>query len=83
MQKKYPDNLVVIGITTETEKDVSQMADQHIDFASGIDSQGVMLHAAGINTVPSVLLIDPKGIVRYAGHPAALKDDALGKILSP
>jgi thiol-disulfide isomerase/thioredoxin len=82
LQKKYPDTLVVIGITTESEKDISQMTDPHIDFASGIDSQGAMLHAADISTLPSVLLIDPKGIVRYAGHPAALKDDALGKILS-
>jgi thiol-disulfide isomerase/thioredoxin len=83
LQKKYPDTLVVIGITTESEKDISQMTDPHMDFASGIDSQGSMLHAADISTVPSVLLIDPKGIVRYAGHPAALKDAALDKILSP
>jgi thiol-disulfide isomerase/thioredoxin len=82
LQKKYPDTLVVIGITTESEKDVGQMTDPAIGFASGIDSQGTMLHAAGITTVPSVLLIDPKGILRYIGHPAALKDDALDKILS-
>jgi thiol-disulfide isomerase/thioredoxin len=83
LQKKYPDNLVVVGITTEPEKIVSQMTDPHIDFASGVDTTGAMLHAAGVNSVPTVLLIDPKGILRYSGHPAALKDDVLGKIIAP
>jgi thiol-disulfide isomerase/thioredoxin len=82
LQKRFPDTLAVIAITTESERDISQMADPHIDFASGIDTQGTMLRAAGVNSLPGVLLIDAKGIIRYAGHPAGLKDDALDKILA-
>ena len=38
--------------------------------------------AAGITAIPSVLLCDPKNVVLYAGHPAALTEKKLQAILA-
>ena len=77
LQKKYADNLVVIGITSETERELSQTGDLKVDFYYGSDTKSVTRQAVGIASVPSVLVVDAKGIVRYQGHPAAIKEDAL------
>ena len=81
LQKKHPDDLIVIGITSESEREVSQMADNKIEFFFGNDPKSVTSRAVGVISVPSVLLIDTKGIILYQGHPAAIKDDALQRYL--
>jgi hypothetical protein len=37
----------------------------------GLDSKGKLSTAAGATSVPFVLFLDHKGIVRYQGHPSA------------
>lgn len=81
LQKKHPDNLVVIGLTTDTERAMSQFTDP-INFPHGTDSKATTLRAAGVNSLPAVMLVDPKNNVLYLGHPAALKDDTIEKILA-
>ena len=82
LQKKYGDKLVVIGVSSEPEKDVTEMSEPRIEYASGIDSKAKLTAAAGVITVPSVLLCDPKGVVLYQGHPGALTEKKLQAVLS-
>ncbi len=39
LQKKFPDKLVVVGVTSESEEDVEQMAGPRMEFSCAIDSQ--------------------------------------------
>jgi cytochrome c biogenesis protein CcmG/thiol:disulfide interchange protein DsbE len=82
LQKKYADKLTVIGVTTETEADLSQMSEPRVEYASAIDSKAKLSAAAGVTSIPYVLLTDSKGVVLYEGHPAALTDKKLEAILA-
>ena len=82
LQKKYADKLAVVGVSPEPENDVSEMADPRIEYASGIDSKAKLIAAAGVTSIPCVLLMDPKGVVLYQGHPGALTDKKLQAIFA-
>lgn len=82
LQKKFSKNLVVIALTSDSQEDVEAMTDPKIDFASTIDEKGKLRTAFRVTTVPTVVLIDPKGVVLYEGHPAALNEKQLQNILS-
>lgn len=81
LQKKYADKLAVVGITAESERDVAD-AEPRIEYASGLDSKAKLTAAAGVTSIPCVLLMDPKGTVLYVGHPAALTEKKLQEIFS-
>lgn len=70
--KKYPDRLVVVGVTDEPEAAVRKMADPHIDYAVAIDTQQRMMRTLAITGIPHCILVDPHGIVRYEGMPQYL-----------
>ena len=70
--KKYKDRLAVIGLSDESEQAVRKMTSPKIDYAVGIDPQERMSKLLKIQGIPHCLLIDPKGFVRYEGHPAYL-----------
>jgi thiol-disulfide isomerase/thioredoxin len=82
LQKKFAQKLVVVAVATEPQDDVESMTDPKIDFASGIDTRGKSRFAFNITAIPSVVLIDPKGVVLYQGHPAALNEKQLQSILA-
>jgi len=82
LQKKYSDKLVVVGITAGPETDVAEMTEPRIDFASAVDSKAKLSAAAGITSIPYVVLSDPQGIVLYAGHPGAITDKKFPAILA-
>ena len=78
LQRKFAGQLLVVGITTDDADDESLS----LTCARGSDPKNLTAQAADINSLPSVLLVDAKNIVRYAGHPAALNDEeVLGKLL--
>jgi cytochrome c biogenesis protein CcmG/thiol:disulfide interchange protein DsbE len=81
-QKKFRDKLAVVGLSTQDEKDLAEFADVKIDFSLALDPKSKLANAAGVTSVPQVLLIDAKGIVRYQGHPAALDNSILKKLLA-
>lgn len=68
-QQKYADKLVVIGVSNETEKDVRAMAAPEIKYANAIDTQARMSNALKVEGIPHVIIVDPKGIVRWEGFP--------------
>jgi cytochrome c biogenesis protein CcmG/thiol:disulfide interchange protein DsbE len=69
IHKKFGDKLVVIGLSDETEAKVKKMADPKIDYFVAIDTQGRMKKAVGVKGIPHVIILDPKGIVRWEGYP--------------
>ena len=75
--KKFNDKLVVIGLSDETEQDVRKMKEPQIEYSVAIDTKGRTLRDVGVRTIPHILLIDPKGIVRYQGHPGAINENIL------
>jgi hypothetical protein len=83
LQKTFTDRLAVVGITAEPETSVKELADPKIEFASAIDSQAKMGTAMGATSIPYVVLLDPKGIVRYQGHPSAITQEKLQSIIGP
>jgi len=79
LQKKFPEKLVVIGVSSENDPD-AQKIDEKIDFATAIDSKAALSTSLGVTCVPSVLLVDAKGIVRYQGHPSAVTEKKLQEL---
>jgi cytochrome c biogenesis protein CcmG, thiol:disulfide interchange protein DsbE len=82
LQKKYGEKLVIVGVTAEPEKDLSDFAGPRLEYASAIDTKAKLTAAAGVTSIPCVLLADPKGVILYQGHPAALTEKRLQTVLS-
>ncbi|HEV2391162.1 MAG TPA: TlpA disulfide reductase family protein [Verrucomicrobiae bacterium] len=82
LQKKFADKLVVIGVSSGPESDVTDITDPKIAFPLAIDTKGKLIEAAGVTSLPCVLLIDSKGMVRYQGHPGAITEKKLQEIFS-
>jgi len=69
IQKKFKKDLVVIGLSDETAEKVKAMTQPIIEYYHGVDTQGVMKKALAVKGIPHVILIDPKGVVRWEGYP--------------
>jgi len=67
--KKFGDKLVVIGISDEPAETVSSFKNPKIEYFSAIDTKGKTKGAVEVKGIPHVLIIDPKGIVRWEGFP--------------
>lgn len=79
--KNFTDKLTVIGLSSDPEKELKD-ATTPINFYSGSEPAGSYATALGVTSVPTVALTDPKGIIRYVGHPAALTDETLNKLMT-
>lgn len=66
---KYKDRMVVIGVSDETEAKVLALKDPKKDYYSAIDTQKRMKNIYEVSGIPHVVIIDPKGIVRWQGFP--------------
>ena len=69
LHKKFGDRLVVIGLSDEPENKVKGMTDPTIQYFSAIDTEARMKKEVKVTGIPHVLIIDPKGIVRWEGFP--------------
>ena len=78
----FKDRLVVIGISDEKEPEVRKMTDPKIDYFVAIDPQHRASSTFGVERVPHALLLDPKGVVRFEGHPGYLDERKLEKLLT-
>ena len=79
LQKKFKDKLVVVGWTSEGE--ATNVTDLKMEFPSAVDSKSKLSASAGVTSVPCVLLVDSKGIVRYQGHPAGITEKKLEALM--
>lgn len=77
LQKKFSKRLVVIGVSPSEVEEMPK-----VDFVCATDTNSKFTTAAGVVSVPSVLLVDPKGVVRYQGHPAALSEKKLDALFA-
>ena len=80
LQKKFEKDLVVVGLSAESEAEVRAMAQPKLQYESALDMGAKMARVFGVRSVPCVVLVDPKGMVRYVGHPAAITDKWLESI---
>ena len=82
LSAKYKDRLVVLGLSDETEPEVRRMTAPKIEYSIAVDPQHRATTAFGVERIPHAVLIDPKGIVRFEGHPGYLNDQKLEKLLA-
>jgi len=80
-QEKFKDRLVVVGLSDETEQTVRNLAAPQIKYANAIDPEHRASLAYGVERIPHAVLVDPKGIVRFEGHPGYLDERKLGALL--
>jgi thiol-disulfide isomerase/thioredoxin len=69
LHKKFGDRLVVIGLSDEPESKVKAMTQPVIEYFSAIDTKARMKKSVKVTGIPHVLIIDPKGVVRWEGFP--------------
>jgi thiol-disulfide isomerase/thioredoxin len=81
LHKKLGEKLEMVALTTAPESEVQGMSEPKIDFDSAIDTKARLQSAIGFTSIPTVLLIDPNGLVVYQGHPAALNEKILSGIV--
>ena len=79
--EEFKDNLVVIGISAESEAKVKSMNTPVMDYFSAIDTNGTLNSLYGINGIPHVVLIDPKGIVRWEGFPELSGEELTSNVI--
>jgi cytochrome c biogenesis protein CcmG/thiol:disulfide interchange protein DsbE len=82
LQKKFAGKLAVVGVTSESEAEIANMTEPKIEFASVLDPNGELRATVGVTSIPYVMLVDPKGVVRYQGHPAAITEKHLEGMLA-
>jgi len=67
--KKYEDQMVVIGLSDETEEKVNRMKSPVMEYYSAIDTKKRTKSVYQVSGIPHVVVIDPEGIVRWQGFP--------------
>ncbi len=82
LQAQFKDQLVVIGLSNETEAEVRKMKSPKMDYAVGIDPAGTMSKAMKVRGIPHAIIMDPQGIVRFEGHPNYLNAKNLAGLLA-
>jgi cytochrome c biogenesis protein CcmG/thiol:disulfide interchange protein DsbE len=79
---KYKDQVVFVGLSSETEEAVRKLAEPHMDYYVAIDPQRRMSSEIRNEYIPYTMLIDPNGIVRFEGHPARLDENTLHRLVA-
>ncbi len=84
-QKEFKDQLIVIGISDEPAEKVKSLKEPAIEYYNAIDSKKTMKNILEVQGIPHVILIDPKGIIRWEGFPLleghALTSEVIKKLI--
>lgn len=80
--KTHAGKLLILGVTPDSGRAVAQADNPKPEFPSGSDPRGKLAAAFAITTLPCGVLIDPKGYVRFHGHPAALDEKKLEAVFA-
>jgi cytochrome c biogenesis protein CcmG/thiol:disulfide interchange protein DsbE len=67
--KEFGDELVVIGVSDESEDKVKSFDSPAIEYFSAIDPRKRMKDIFKVTGIPHVVIVDPEGIVRWEGYP--------------
>lgn len=82
LQAKFKDQLIVIGLSDESETDVRKMKSPKIEYSVAIDTAATTSNAMQVRGIPHAIILDPSGIVRFEGHPAILNEKNLAGLLA-
>ena len=78
---EFKDDMIVIGISEETEAKVKSMKSPVMEYYSTLDTNSTLNTAYGIQGIPHVVLIDPEGIVRWEGFPSLTGHELTSKVI--
>ncbi|MBE3071055.1 MAG: TlpA family protein disulfide reductase [Planctomycetes bacterium] len=67
--EKFGKELVVIGISDETEEAVRKLKAPAIRYYSAVDTQAWMKNELGVFGIPHVIVVEPGGCVVWEGFP--------------
>jgi TolA-binding protein/peroxiredoxin len=76
----------VVGITREREGQgadkVKEFVERHpMSYPTGMDEEGKTSEAMGVKNIPCVVAVDPKGRIRWHGHPDYLTEKVIEGLL--
>jgi cytochrome c biogenesis protein CcmG, thiol:disulfide interchange protein DsbE len=69
LAKAFPDDVVVLGISSESEATVRGLREAKIEYYSAVDTKGRTKKAIGVSGIPHVVVVDPSGTVCWQGYP--------------
>ncbi len=69
LHRAYGEDLVVIGVSDESEAAVRKLKDPAIEYFSAIDTQARMKNQLGVYGIPHVIIVEPGGVVIWEGFP--------------
>jgi len=69
LHKAYGEDLIVIGLSEETEDAVRRLKEPVIDYYVGIDTQQRMKQQLNVRGIPHVIILEPEGYVVWEGFP--------------
>jgi cytochrome c biogenesis protein CcmG, thiol:disulfide interchange protein DsbE len=81
MQEKFNEQLVIIGLSDESESAVKLMTSPAIKYSVAIDTKARTKREVQVTAIPHAMLMDPQGIVRFEGNPHELSEQELGQLL--
>lgn len=81
--KKYKsDKVVFVSMTQEEEAKVNTfMKSTEMSAAIALDDKGLTNKNYGIKFIPFMVIINPNGIIDYAGHPGDISDEIIAEYL--
>lgn len=75
--KMFSKQLVITGVSAESIETLGEHAGPKLEFSSTSDPKGKFAKDLAVTAIPCAVLIDPKGVIRYLGHPDALTEVTL------
>jgi cytochrome c biogenesis protein CcmG/thiol:disulfide interchange protein DsbE len=81
-QKEFSDRLVIIGISDESEDVVRKAGDPIVEYSLAVDTQALTKDEVGVAGLPHLMLMDPKGFVRWEGYPFLPGHEFSNKVLT-
>lgn len=78
---KFSKEIAVFGVMSEAAPKVDEDIMALADFSNGIDPGNKFAGTLLITHVPQVVFADPKGIIRFIGHPAALTEKRVQELV--
>lgn len=79
--RKYGKEMVIIGISDETEEAVRKLKEPVMDFHIAIDTQARMKEKIGVFGIPHVIIVEPDGYVVWEGFPLLKGHELTGQVI--
>lgn len=69
LHRKFGKELVIVGISDETEEVVRRLKEPVMEFYIAIDTQARMKEKMGVFGIPHAIIVEPDGYVVWEGFP--------------